>query len=100
MINTLMMSMLIRMELFRSMDIRGTLKVNLCLTPGARISHSPREITHTLAQAQKILQRQMIFPQMSMSLNHTNKAPKTIWNMTEEEDSKPMATITPEIIFK
>lgn len=77
MINALVMNTLMRMELFRSMDIRLTLRVNLYLTPGTsshRIISSPREIIHTPAWAQKNLQRPMISPQMSMILNHTLKA--------------------------
>lgn len=82
-ISTLMMSTLMRMELFRSMD---TLKVSLSIPPGTRVIILLRAITHTLAWAQKNLQRQMISPQMNMSLNHILKATIIMLNIIEEED--------------
>lgn len=106
MINALLMSTLMRMEMLRSMDTRVTLKVNLCLKPGAsshKIISSPRENMHTPVSAQKNRRRPMISPQTSMSLTHTHRAPITLWcTMAEDtETTKSTRTTTiPETIFK
>ena len=76
MINTLMMSTVMRMELLRSMDIEVNPKVSLCLMCGTsnhRTISSLREIIHTPAWAQENQQRPVIFPRTSMRLNNTLK---------------------------
>ena len=101
-VTALMMSMLMRTKLLTWMDMQVTLKVNRCLTVGARIINFHREIIHAQVWAQKTVRGSAIFPQ-SLSLSHILKAPKTVWNILRKEGtgiSNTMTTIIPETIFK
>lgn len=93
----LVVTTLTRMVLYRSTVIRGILKV----TPGAssrRITSSHRDVVHTPVWAQKDLQKPMISPQMSMSLNRTLGALTIVLNIMEKQDTGTVKAMPGTII--